>query len=83
MVIINLLVCYRFDWRMVTDVSEKRSASAFRIKQIEECHLKLALQTICRGFVPVVDSCFWLQWDDDSDVDAGCNVKYFVCVRCQ
>jgi hypothetical protein len=65
---------------MVTDVSEERSASVFRIKQIEECHLKLGPQKICRGFVPVVDSCFWLggvrrlQWDDDSDVEAGYEI---------
>jgi len=42
-----------------------------------------------RECVPVVDSCFRLggvrrlQLDGDSDVDAGCNVKYFVCLRCQ
>jgi len=41
MMIINLLVCYFSDWRLVTDVSKEHSASVFRIKQIEEYHLKL------------------------------------------
>lgn len=83
----NLLVCYRFDWRMVTDVSEERIASVFKIKQIEECYLKLGpkqfVVVLCLSWTVVsgLEGCRRLQWDDNSDVEAGCNVKYFNCLR--
>jgi len=53
---------------MVTNVSKECSASVFRIKQIEECHLKLCPPKI---FVVVL----YLSWTVVSGLESGMTIE--------